>query len=327
MSRHVLGDRAAARLRELLTDHAGRGAEGGDGVEAGVQMVRVSGPESEDAPGFWPCVPSDYVTSEAVFDEDDSQGGDPLEEGLLYAPNGPLVEGNHYLAVPADDQTGGDLSVSVWVTDGREFTEGFTLAEVDGTPSYAGVLVLTVDQADGLKLTQPGGPGTARLDILPADAIQAGVVSTGAQVFAGVKSFGNSTWTGDNIYLNGNKALVCGPSTPALAGGRSSFGGNSIGTGGGYTLGQAFMAALKTDGTDPGTGAYATILLDGNGLTLSDETGAAACYKITRVSTVYAGADGTSGGGDTVKGGIITTIGTGPVLPPVAPSAFLFGGM
>ncbi len=45
-------------------------------------------------------------------------------------------------------------------------------------------------------------------------------------------------------------------------------------------------------------------------------------------ATTYPGVTGTSYAGDTVKGGIITTIGSGPPAPPpVTPGQFLFGGM
>jgi len=69
---------------------------------------------------------------------------------------------------------------------------GITAAEVDGTPSYAGVTALRFDQADGFALSQPAA-GVARVDLLPAgfDFLagtgQDGIVTDDAQYFEGYK--------------------------------------------------------------------------------------------------------------------------------------------
>lgn len=218
MARHVLGDAAAARLREVLSQHAGPSA--GPAVAAGGsgQMVRVTGPEQEDAPGWWPCVPSDYVTSEAVFDEADSEG-DALAAGLVHAPNGPLAVDSYYLALPADDLAGGDASVPVWVTDAREPVEGVTISEADGDPSYEGVTSITVDQDSGLRLTQPDGEGTAHLSYeggtVAEDTTFEGDVTVegGLTVEGDVSLDGDTTITipaGQTLNLSGGTVLING---------------------------------------------------------------------------------------------------------------------
>jgi len=115
MARWVLSDLTADRLRELLSSHAGpRPGVAEGGARRHAQHVRVSGPESEDMPGWWPCAPCDYATGDAVFDE--GEAGE--ESGMVYSPNGPLAEGDICTAIPAADIVGGDAATLVWVTDG-----------------------------------------------------------------------------------------------------------------------------------------------------------------------------------------------------------------
>jgi len=76
-----------------------------------------------------------------------------------------------------------------------------------GAPDYTGVTVIAFDQADGFTLSQPGGAGTARIDLAAASMTQTGVVTTGSQTFGSdrgvVKSFNCSLAFGGNYDGSG----------------------------------------------------------------------------------------------------------------------------
>lgn len=90
--------------------------------------------------------------------------------------------------------------------DGAGSGGGIDIEEGDGSPSYAGVVTIIVDQSDGLRLTQPGGAGTATLSIQDASASQAGIVSTTTQTFGGDKTFADDVEVqGTFVVTNGSK--------------------------------------------------------------------------------------------------------------------------
>lgn len=64
---------------------------------------------------------------------------------------------------------------------------GLIVEEADGSPRYAAVTTLRLDQADGFVVTNPSA-GVARIDIQAATTTQAGIVDTNAQTWAGFKT-------------------------------------------------------------------------------------------------------------------------------------------
>lgn len=109
---------------------------------------------------------------------------------------------------PSYEYTSGPLQIALVFIQGvgssGSSSTGISIAEVDGTPTYSDVLSITVDQSDGFRLTQPGGAGTARLDIAPASATDTGVITTGTQDIVGDKTFYsqiNILAGGDGVYI------------------------------------------------------------------------------------------------------------------------------
>ena len=79
----------------------------------------------------------------------------------------------------ADDAANDEVEVTIAAV-------GATIEEVDGSPSYTGIVTIRYDQADGFVVTQPGA-GIARVDMVPATRTQAGNVSVSTQSWAGRK--------------------------------------------------------------------------------------------------------------------------------------------
>jgi hypothetical protein len=99
------------------------------------------------------------------------------------AIGGLILAVNEFAILRSADQTAGLR----WEALARVSPSGLTVAEVDGAPSYAGVLTLSFDQTDGFALSQPAA-GTARVDLAPATPTQAGGVSIATQTWGGQKS-------------------------------------------------------------------------------------------------------------------------------------------
>jgi hypothetical protein len=188
-----------------------------------------------------------------------------------------------------------------------------TAEEVDGTPSYTGTTTLRFDQADGFVVTNPSA-GVARIDLIPATATQAGIVSTTSQTIAGNKVF--------------TAAISC-----------QGFGCGSSGSGSPYTGDTSSNGVqLFQHVTDPGSGdkcgwmllsdpinkivyfyvggdypsvsAVGVLMLTTIDYLIADR----AAYGVRHDFVEYTGYTGTLAPGMSVKGGIIVSAGSGSFL-------------
>ncbi len=124
---YVLGERAAIRLRELLSSHAGAGdAHAGDLGQRPTVFVRVTGPAVD---GWHPCIPTEYDAEAEEWDD-----GDGDEAGSVLCPDATLVTGETYEAVPSDDDEDGSPR---WVTGGRAASWGYATQTDAGVVSLA----------------------------------------------------------------------------------------------------------------------------------------------------------------------------------------------
>jgi hypothetical protein len=94
--------------------------------------------------------------------------------------------------------------------------------EADGTPDYTGVTVLQFDQAQGFVLTNPSGT-TVQVSITSASGSVPGIVTTGTQTFAGLKTFTATTSVGALTIAPGATQSALAEFT-----GTSPFGGGFI---------------------------------------------------------------------------------------------------
>src|SRR5262245_23961714 len=98
--KYLIGEQTAARLREVLatTD----GDAGGVGAPLGsrqVTFVRVT--SGTPSGGFYPCVPTNRITSTGTWED--------FETGRVIGANSEaLTNGSRYLAVRAGDNTAGE---------------------------------------------------------------------------------------------------------------------------------------------------------------------------------------------------------------------------
>lgn len=196
---------------------------------------------------------------------------------------------------------------------------GVSVAAVAGAPSYTGVGAFAFDQADGFVLSQPGGAGTVRIDIADASTVQTGVINTGTQTLKGDKTLGGNFTIG-----NPGSTISIAPGTgfqvdlktdyllwTAVGGYATQIYNDGTGTG--------WATHIKV--TDSSTAyGHVDIFTDTAYFRRHGAGGAEETYRVasslygwfnTSSLTVTDGATGTSGGGDTVKGGIITALGTG----------------
>ena len=177
-------------------------------------------------------------------------------------------------------------------------TIGITTEAVDGTPSYSGTKTIRFDEADGFSLSQPAA-GVARIDMLSAGVSQAGIVDTASQSFAGVKTFAAGE------ILVGETLLTCEGTSGATVNLKIC---HNPDPGYGDTAGGIFYAQeiQAGDAVGPNTGVIRQV--GSSGYIFAD--GFIQCgvgsYFSAGGST---GVTGTSGGGDTVTGGIITALG------------------
>lgn len=79
---------------------------------------------------------------------------------------------------------------------------GVTVREVDLTPSVSGVTTMEFDQADGFVVSNPSA-GVAKVKQTAASASAVGYVTTGAQTYAGEKTFNNTVIGFGNLNLSG----------------------------------------------------------------------------------------------------------------------------
>lgn len=206
-----------------------------------------------------------------------------------------------------------------WATpvDGWPYT--LTVEEVDGTPSYTDITKIRFGQIDGFVLSQPEA-GVVRADMAHAGISQRGIVNTTTQSFGGVKTFENTTNFIDGIYVSGGNLIT-------LVG--VKFGGSNRAeswhtTGGGKPFvidsGDARLGWQLTQSGHPN--AYAFFELYATGSTRSGRFALAYDFAAGAADMAYCvmdiggvnrvGVTGTGGGGDTVIGGIITMLGSGP---------------
>jgi hypothetical protein len=169
-----------------------------------------------------------------------------------------------------------------------------TIEEVDGAPTaaYAPISTLRFHSGDGFDVSQPAA-GIARLDLLAANGtFQAGVVSTVAQEFGGLKAFPAGLVLGSYAATTADAfgVLKPGPNFQVNLWVRNDA-----------RLAKGTVLTLECDSP-------------GDRLLISpyDALGAGFVrYSIRRDNVVYDGLYGTDGIGNVFKGGICTTIGTG----------------
>lgn len=204
-----------------------------------------------------------------------------------------------------------------------------TVEEVDLSPSLTSINTFRFDQADGFVVSQPSA-GIARVDLLPATATQAGIVSIAVQQFAGDKDFvGNVTgnsFASDTFVSVPFQPLVLiddvmNPSSP---GSRYVFAGGGFLFGGLTTGDNLVIQACQISNISPGSATLAwTLELPGN----FDDRGVFTLWYVGTDNetdpTVFArygvgnphqrklGASGTLGDGSEVEGGIVVQIGAG----------------
>ena len=163
---------------------------------------------------------------------------------------------------------------------------GVNVEALDGTPSYTGITDITVDQANGLTLSQSGS-GIADIGVSLATQTDPGTVSTTQQVFGGRKIFPG------NIVIGATPAGVPRREIVPLV---DSF---YDGSGGSCFVGYS--------GGVWGVGhASAGITLDGTGQFYLNHGGV---YGVLVSSTLHTGTTVSADGWD-IKGGIVITKGS-----------------
>jgi hypothetical protein len=115
---------------------------------------------------------------------------------------------------------------------------GITVQEADGSPNLGGISTLIFDQVDGCVVSNPA-PGSARIDLQAATTTQAGIVSTTAQSFGGLKQF-----------MNGASAFGTGAGT---------IDGCSLYSAADIVGGDAFFLSKEAELDRTGGGAYVTL--------------------------------------------------------------------
>lgn len=206
---------------------------------------------------------------------------------------------------------------------------GLTVEEADGSPQYASVTTLRVDQADGAVLSQPSA-GVARIDWASATAAQKGMVDTATQTFGGAKTFLTMPLT-----VGAPSFLL--PPTGFLSQGTGGFGNYVFAEGSGgvtylYADGQydtlggvafppasggaaphvASVSAWTYGGSD-----YVGLLVRGESDIIIAPGGAGGRVKVANDATfaVGTGQTGTVGFGAACVHGIVTALGTGLADP------------
>ncbi len=181
--------------------------------------------------------------------------------------------------------------------------KGLNVADTSGVGTVSNAVSITFDQTTGFDVTTLTTYG-AEVAMLSASPTQIGVMSTTTQSFAGEKSFND----GVRVRQGSGSFFV----------GFESATGNKLATVAGFPTGAAgannelLLRALNDAGATIGQ-AY----IDDGGFVLGT-TALSHVYKIIIGATTFSGVTGTSGGGDTVKGGIITTLGTASAAVTVA---------
>lgn len=259
--------------------------------------------------------------------EEGSEGGREFEWTatleVVYGTNLPdLYSGSRPATVWVPDKDG-DCYTVVFVEAERSFRQlrgdkflraylrkspggvvAITLQEQDGSPSYTGVTTLVVDQADGFVLTQPSA-NTARLDIAAATEAQAGIVSLAAQVMGlGRKEFRDAVRV----------------TSPA-----------SVDT---YLQVAKTSAIFQADLFESGVGQVGSFVFNygfpsGNTVTFALANAAQPRFGVYDGATLHPGVWGALPDGSIVRGGLITSVGSGGSVTSVGlslPSIFSVAG-
>jgi hypothetical protein len=157
--------------------------------------------------------------------------------------------------------------------------------QASGSPDYTGISVLVMDQATGLAIESGSSGNPVTLEVLAATALQQGAVSTTTQTFAGNKTF-NGNVTAANFSTTGYVSV---------------------------TSGQYVGCGPPSSGSNPScylqfsTGVTAVCSLHGLNGAAAAIASAFAANDAGGISRT--GATGSTTEGDTVTGGLITTIG------------------
>ena len=190
-----------------------------------------------------------------------------------------------------------------------DLTMAITVEDVLLTNVYPSTLILQFNDADGFVATQPVA-GTATVALNHASLLQAGVVDTGNQQFAGYKQFSNGLFaqkvdvndiggTGGTLaaFLSVTPAYYVGPGDTYLCSCSTTDHRNGLlmRNNPGAT---ADITGLFLEPSNGGLDHGRLVLLGGNGQV---------CYNVGGMD----GATGTGASGDHFTGGLCTGLGTG----------------
>jgi hypothetical protein len=232
-----------------------------------------------------------------------------------------LTNGSRY-TVRAAGTVGTDTLYVTALGAGGSGGGSITVQDSSGAPSYAGITTVQIVASNGLVLTNPAG-GTARLDAAPASTTQTGVITTGTQTIAGRKTLYKYLTIGDS---NGGASGGDVPAGVIISPNTTGYAYLSVGAGGTvYTNPNSATTALALTynygagvSPQPGSGlilsgnnagnGYATVVSWDNFGTIRSSA-----FAVADVFGYYTGKWGTDPAGNTVSGGIITTL--GPPIP------------
>lgn len=252
------------------------------------QFIKASSTTPTDGrfPGHW----YEYSPSAKTYTQ--------MNEVWIICPNGETPNTTDYIEA---DQHGFENNRPVFSAPDKIVGGGggttITVEELDGSPSYSSISKLIFDQADGFVITNPGA-GSARIDQTPASSSAVGYVTTGSQVFAGAKSFGDGLQSRDFVTLVDSTGVATKTTTFDL-----------------ITNATPFFASCYISLVDSSNGDEVQLYFaEAAGVILSakdNSTLVDAAYGVQdNAGTVTYGTWGTDLAGNTIKAGLITSIGT-----------------
>lgn len=163
--------------------------------------------------------------------------------------------------------------------------------------------LLSFNDASGFSVANLGS-GQALIDLLDATALQRGLVSTGSQIIGGAKTFTDQ--------IHGQQGAIFGANVNVQSGGLTlDIAGGLLITSTGYILREGSSGWLYIGNAHDGIRVRQSSLSPGgHGLDIASFGGIGS--PVFSIDNTYIGQSGTSGGGDTVTGGILTALGSGP---------------